>query len=139
MVKSKKKLSTTMLLSYLLMNIGLFLWNSGTILFLSIFTLGLPLIVLAIPVLGMTMPRAKSSVSLFLRFFCSLLSLIPLCITITSLPLKRMVSEAGGYTAAPHASIIAILIIISGIIFLLTSICVFIVQRQDLQKNNYLN
>lgn len=119
-----------MLVSYLLMISGLFLWDGFTILFFSIFTLGIPLILLAIPIVGVTMIRANSKAALFLRLFCALLSLIPLIITIKSLPLQTATSENGDYIMTPPG--IAVLIITAGIIFLSTANYTFYERYQAL-------
>ena len=125
-----------MKVSYVLMIIGLFLWDWGMILFISVFTLGIPLVILALPLLGLTMVYAKSMISLLLRLFCSLLSVIPLRITLASLPLRTMTSENGDYIVTPHGSVIALVIIASGILFLVATICVFLEQNRLLQEKD---
>lgn len=74
-VKGMSKYSfPTMLLSYLLLLSGLFMWDWGRIPFLSVFRFGLPMIILLLPPSGCSMARAKSQRALCLRFVASLFS-----------------------------------------------------------------
>lgn len=124
----------TMLISYFFMIVGLLLWEWGTIFFLSIFTFGMPIFILMLPIVGVTMELAKSRASLFFRFFCSLLVLIPLTITLTSLPLRTMISENGDYIVTPQGQVIAALIIGSGLVFLFISMYLFLRQYYLIKK-----
>lgn len=123
-----------MLFSYLFMIAGLFLWEWGTIITLSIFTFGIPIFILIVPFVGGTMGLTKSKVSLFFRLFCSLLILIPLTVTFTSLPLRTLISANGDYIVTYQGKVIAVLIICSGLMFLFTSIYLFLRQYHLLNE-----
>lgn len=129
---SKKNIGITMILSYVLMIMGLLIWDWGAILFISIFTLGLPIVILILPGLSVLLLTAKTVTGLIFALICSLTSLIPLIITITSLPLRSLVTEAGEYSVTP--TIIAPLIIVATLIFLLSSINLFILQYRTIKK-----
>jgi hypothetical protein len=136
-LNQKRKFSRTiMIISYLLFILSLFLWNWGAILFLSIFTLGIPLVGLALPIVGVSMEHAKSYPTLYLRLFCSLIIIIPLTITISSLPLRTLADESGSYIATPNGQLLAILIIASGVFFLIVSFNMFRNQYQVLKEKN---
>ncbi|MGT9146692.1 hypothetical protein [Enterococcus faecalis] len=123
-----------MIVSYVLFVLGLFLWDWGAILFISIFTFGIPLIGLALPLVGIGMDHAKSYPYLYLRLFCSLIIIIPLVITIFSLPLKTLVDESGSYIATPNGQVLAILIIVSGVFYLVNVFVAFRNQYQVLKE-----
>ncbi|WP_061100572.1 hypothetical protein [Enterococcus faecalis] len=137
MLNQDRKVShTIMIVSYVLFILGLFFWDWGAIIFISIFTFGIPLIGLALPVVGIGMDHAKSYLSLYLRLFCSLVIMIPLVITISSLPLKTLVDESGSYIATPNGQVLAILIIVSGIIFLVNAVVMFRNQYQVFKERD---
>lgn len=125
-----------MLTSYLLMILGLFLWNWGAILFISVFTLGIPLIGLTLPIVGIGMNSSKSYRTLYLRLFCSSIIIIPLVITISSLPLKTLVDESGTSIATSNGLVLAILVIVSGIFYLVNAFVMFRNQYQVLKERN---
>lgn len=134
--QNRKVSHTIMIVSYVLFVLGLFLWDWGAILFISVFTFGIPLIGLVLPVVGIGMDHAKSYPSLYLRLFCSLIITIPLFITISSLPLETLVDESGAYIATPNGQVLAILIIVSGIFFLVNAVVMFRNQYQVLKERN---
>ncbi|MBO1141359.1 hypothetical protein FQS87_15740 [Enterococcus avium] len=137
MLNQNRKVShTIMIVSYVLFVLGLFLWDWGAILFISVFTFGIPLIGLVLPVVGIGMDHAKSYPSLYLRLFCSLIITIPLFITISSLPLETLVDESGAYIATPNGQVLAILIIVSGVFYLVNAFVMFRNQYQVLKERN---
>jgi hypothetical protein len=134
--QNRKVSHTIMIVSYVLFVLGLFLWDWGAILFISVFTFGIPLIGLVLPVVGIGMDHAKSYPSLYLRLFCSLIITIPLFITISSLPLETLVDESGAYIATPNGQVLAILIIVSGVFYLVNAFVMFRNQYQVLKERN---
>ena len=132
--QDRKVSHTIMIVSYVFFVLGLLFWDWGAILFISVFTFGIPLIGLALPLLGIGMDHAKSYPSLYLRLFCSLIIIIPLVITIFSLPLKTLVDESGSYIATRNGQVLAILIIVSGIFFLVNAVVMFRNQYQVLKE-----